>query len=263
MLLFEGILAALPEVEDRGHVHLVEGGQHRRSLLRLDEAACDRQPSARHALALDGFAVLLRRRASRRRFRRSRLGSRRQSAWRSGPRPGCAVVLHIGRSDPADRVAGADLAEVDAPLPRKLARPRRSQGRRASRRYFRCGGNSWRRCQWSGRDGRFAAHSCGFRLAAVSGLRRCCAGRAGTDDADRFADGHILAGLAQDGGDDAVLLRTDLQVDLVGLQLSQHIPLADRVALFYQPFVDGSFGNGFTQIGYFNFGHRPLPPQIE
>src|SRR5215213_8801877 len=35
--LLEGLLAALPQLHDRAHVDLVEGGEHRRRLLRLDQ----------------------------------------------------------------------------------------------------------------------------------------------------------------------------------------------------------------------------------
>jgi hypothetical protein len=41
MCLGERLLLALPHIHDRRHVHLVEGGQHGRGALRLDEAASD------------------------------------------------------------------------------------------------------------------------------------------------------------------------------------------------------------------------------
>ena len=39
--LLEGLLAALPQPHDRAHVDLVEGGEHRRRLLRLDQPLGD------------------------------------------------------------------------------------------------------------------------------------------------------------------------------------------------------------------------------
>ena len=52
MALLERLLAALAQRHQLGHVDLVEGGEHGRRALRLDEVARDRQAALRHAHAL-------------------------------------------------------------------------------------------------------------------------------------------------------------------------------------------------------------------
>ncbi|MNC13141.1 hypothetical protein D3C75_608750 [compost metagenome] len=235
MFLFKCILAALADVEDRCHVHLVEGGKHGRGLLRFDQAAGNREPSARHALALHVFA-LVRRGFARCRLRWLRLALRRC----------CTMTGHIGLTNPADRITGANLAEVDAALPCQLACARRCQCSVAVATCCRHFGRGYRR------GGCYCVAACRSRFRrfgfACSGLRRTAA--CGSNDADGFANGYVLARLTQDGGDDTLHLCTNFQIDFIRFQLSEHIALTYRVAFFNQPFVDGSFGYGFSQIGY-------------
>ncbi len=50
--LLERLLVPLAQRHDGRHVHLVEGGEHRRGALRLDEPPGDRRAALRHAHAL-------------------------------------------------------------------------------------------------------------------------------------------------------------------------------------------------------------------
>ena len=52
MALLEGVAAALAHLHHGGHIDLVEGGQHRGGVLRLDQALRDGLAPPRHAHAL-------------------------------------------------------------------------------------------------------------------------------------------------------------------------------------------------------------------
>ena len=57
----------------------------------------------------------------------------------------------------------------------------------------------------------------------------------------------------EDVAQDAALLRLDLQVDLVGFQLNEHVTGGDDVPFLFAPGADGRFDHGFTQFRYFHF----------
>ena len=85
MLLLERLLAPLAQRHDGGHVDLVEGREHRRGVLRLDQPPRDRRAALRHALRVPRGA--------------RRCGAAARPAWR---RRGGALGVPVRR-----RAAGA------------------------------------------------------------------------------------------------------------------------------------------------------------
>ena len=135
VFLLEGIAIFGPQRHQRRHVDLVEGGQHRRGVLRLLQALGDALAQARHAHPLLAAAVLGPGRqffgADEDRCRRPRRSgrARRLCRRRGFPRRGRFHESdHIALGQPAFRAGRRDRRRVELVILHQLAHGRR-QGR--------------------------------------------------------------------------------------------------------------------------------------
>ncbi len=234
MLLLEQVLVLGACLDHRRHVDVVEGGEHRRGVLRFLEALRDRLAQARHA-----------RRAlpcgrSRRRPTGATCGSAGAAATGAGAgaaeaaattsslvmRPSLPVPLIVAGSTPCSSTA------------------RRTEGDRAA------GPSSAGAA--AGGDG---GGSSGSGQAQPGVLRRERPARVDRRDhradLDGVADLHGL--LAHDAGDG----RRHLYRDLVGFQAGDRFIDGHGIAGLLQPFAERCLGDRFAQHGHFDFGcHR-------
>src|SRR5215211_7476296 len=237
--LLEGLLAALPQLHDRAHVGLVEGGEHRRRLLRLD------QPLG-YGLAPAGDAhPLLQRRPAIRRSGRLRfavpLGFFRLLGGR-GAGLFTDQTLHVVAGDAPARTAAGDLGEVDIVL---LGQPPHR-----------------RRCaacavlDLTVAVGRLVSRIFGLRLLLLFflgprllcffGLHGGCAVAYGTDG---LADVHGLALAFGDGLQHAILFGLDLEVDLVRLEFDERLTRLYGFTLLLEPAPHRRVGDRLSKLG--------------
>ena len=149
--LLEGFLPARAQRLHGRHVHLVEGGEHGRGVLRLDQALGDRRAALGHADAFFGTVPALRARRCRRpRVRRGAAGLaagataaaprlRRRCRCRSRCLTACCplrgyMLLHVLPRDAAAVAAAGDLREIHAVFLGDLSGSRRRTrgGRRSA-----------------------------------------------------------------------------------------------------------------------------------
>ena len=127
--LLERLLVALAQRHHRGHVHLVEGGEHRRGALRLDEPPGDRGAALRHAHALFGaIAVWTRGDPRRRAAPASPSAAAAAGAGGAALAPvGRGGLLDVAPHDAAGVAAAAHAARDRRRFLRRLAAPSASR----------------------------------------------------------------------------------------------------------------------------------------
>ncbi len=76
------------------------------------------------------------------------------------------------------------------------------------------------------------------------------AAAAGVDLGDRLADGHGVARLREDAGQDALGRARDLDVDLVGRDVADRLVGLDRIADGLPPLEDRPLGDGDAHLGH-------------
>ena len=242
MALLETVAVAFAQVEDGGHVDIVEGRQHGRAVLRLLQPLGDAAAQAGHAHPDLAFVVGARRRRGRlrrgrpgccNRFVRRRLGFRHWRGFRFGR--GCLrrqVSLDIGLEQAAVLAGAFDFRRVEIVFGDQLAHgraERRRLGLRFRLRVWFRFGRCRRRCFRSGRHGN-----------CRSGL---------VDPAEHRANFHFSALAGHDLGQDAGRRRIHFQRDLVGLQLDERFVRLDSVAHLFEPFGDLGFRHRFAERG--------------
>src|SRR5215204_1756096 len=213
--LLEGLLASLPQLHDRAHIGLVEGGEHRCGLLRLDQPLGDGLASAG-----DAHPLLQRRPAIRRSGRRwlcfaIPLGFFRL-LWGRGAGLFADQTLHVVAGDASAGTAARDFGKVDFVLLGQLSDRRRGAARAV--------------LELAVTVGRFVAGFLGLRLLLFGlwlllpffpGLRLLFLfflwGGTFAYSAYDLADVHGLAFVLGDGFEDAIPLGLDLEVDLIRL----------------------------------------------
>ena len=224
VLLLEIVLEPLAQPHHRGHVHLVEGGEHGGGVLRLLEAVGDGAAEPRHLHPL--LAVGLLARASR----RGGLGrGRRRGSARD--RRKCGENIFLGGA--AVLARGLDGGGRNALLLGELARRRTGGGEVGAGRRSSSSGCRLRRC----------------RGGCSSGLRRGCAGGpcAGLDVAEDAAHLDGSAFFHGEVGNGAGNARIHLDGNLVGLELAKRLVDGNLVARLHQPLGNGRLGDRFAQ----------------
>ncbi|MPL74173.1 hypothetical protein SDC9_19983 [bioreactor metagenome] len=230
VLLLERVLVLVAQRHDRGHVDLVIGRQHRGGVLRILQAAGDGGAQARHLHPFLAGGVVRRDRGARRRGRGGRDRDGRSGGSLGGS--GGDVFLH----DPAVAAGAGDLRGGEAGFGHRLLRGGRILDVLAGGRGGRGGGSSRGRGGGSGdRTGGAFGHDGELR---------------------RGGDGRALGGddLGQHAGDG----RGNLDRDLVGFKLAQHLVLRDRVAHFLEPGGNRGFRHALAQGGHHHVRHLDL-----
>ena len=81
-----------------------------------------------------------------------------------------------------------------------------------------------------------------------------------TDDGDQLADGDCRAFGDEEPLEDAFVVGFQLHRGLVGLDLGEHVALADGIALFLEPLAEHALRHGVRQAGHEYVGHDCLLP---
>ncbi len=235
MLLLEEILVVIAKRHDRRHVHLVEGGEHGRRVLRFLEPRRDRLAQARHA---DAFLA------------RRLIGGCGHTQL-NGCGRGCRGLRRrfqrVALRDAAVLACAFDLRGVEIVLLGDAAHGRRETlGNRRLRRN-RCGLRS-------GRGGGFRRG--GLRLFLLrGGLRRDLAG-AFADRAENGADRNRLADLDRNFRQHARSRRRHFHRHLVGFELDQRLIHRHGVAGLLEPLRDRRLRHRFAECRHLDFrGH--------
>ena len=227
----EDVLVLTTERHHRGHIHLVEGGEHGGGLLRLLQPARDRLAQPRHPHAVFAFVDFPGRGRRRRDGRRRPCFERRQGVALGDP-----TVPAI-----ADDLRRIELCLRDNPLDRWRKRQvltgrrlRRGRGLRRLR-IDRGGRGRGRRRRDRGGSGFDARGGTGLRAGARPKLTEPLAGN----------HGGALLGL--DSAQNAVGESDHFETDLVGLEFHQDVVALDRVAGLFRPARHRSLGDGLAE----------------
>ncbi len=256
MLLLEGVAVFAAERHHRGHVHLVEGGQHRRGVLCLLQPCGDGAAQARHAhafLARFRFAWRLRDRRRRGRCRPVQEGQH----ITLGDAP---VLAGSGADGVRRKVVFLDQSggrrqwlRLGWRTRRARHRPERTRWRMHPRGRVGRGPLRWRRRF----GGRRRLRSRGLRLRGRS--RRHSAG-ARLHYGEQCADRHFGALRRGNRGQHAGRWRTHFNRDFVSLEFHQRLIGGHRIALVLHPACDGGRGDAFAQGRDLDLGcHQPIP----
>ncbi len=228
MLLLEDVLVLLRRRHDVGHVHLVEGGQHGRRVLRLLEAGRDGLAEPRHLHAFLARAVVAGGARLNRRGGRLRLRGR----------------FGIFLGDAAAAAGAFDLRDIEIVFGGDAAHGRRRLGIGGLRRRFRFG--------FRGFGFRFRL-GLGFFWLFLPGGRSGCLALAFADLAQERADLDRLAVLDHDFAEHAGSGRRHFDRHLVGLELDQRLIRRHLIARLLEPLRDGRLRHRFAQRGHANF----------
>ena len=234
----------------RGHVHLVEGGQHRGGVLCLLQPCGDRSPQARHAHAL--FAWL----RFTHRFRHRGSGRRRGTVEkREHVTLGDAAILATALADLfgremlfLDQLGGSRQWCVSCDIRRRRGWTR-DRPERARRRVH---PGLW--------------HCCRTRRRWWRGPRRglgcgSCSAYPRFQQAEQRADRYLAALRRTDRRQHAGRRCVDLHRHLVGFQLHQRLVSSDRLALVLHPACHGGRCDALAQSRDVDLGcHRHAVP---
>ncbi len=254
MLLLERVLIGGADRHYLAHIHLVEGGQHGRGVLRLLQTLGDALAQPRHLhplLALSARARagwLSRNRGFGRGHRRRGGRSGRGEHVALGDAP---VLAGRGNGGRIELVIGHQLARGGAGGGQRVGRAERIAGRSGGRARGggRWGGGRWGRL-WRLRSGRSRSGRLGRRGGAFGDRAQQRA------DIHRIAFGH--GHLTQNPSG----LGIDLERHLVGLELDQRLIHGNRVAGLLEPLRNRGLRHRFTQRGHLDFSHFILPRNV-
>ena len=239
VFLEEFLTVAFAQLHDRGHVDLVEGGEHRRLRLGLDKALGDLATQRRHPLAggATGARGNLHGRGGR--------GGRSRGDRSHGLDRGLTGERreHVALGDAAGFAGAFEGGGVEAGLRGEAADGGRDFGGGAGLGGDR-GGDGSSRGGGADRGGRLGGGRSGRGGGSI-------AGGAGFDAGDDLTNQDFGARLDGDG-DASIDLGGAFGSDLIGFVGEQGLAFADRVPVFHQPSGEQAAGDGFSHGGDFD-----------